>query len=220
MASALPPAALPPTYVQHAGAAVLSGQTSCDSCIKGSRSGICRTTLHEAGTNGGGSPMVTGSPVRAPLASWRDLLLRVVAGTCAASTIGIAAAVAVDTSSLGIPGTWSMKETRAGNLCEARASFSTDEPGSLEGRVTVRSPCFDAGTGAYKLVLEGGQPTFGWALDYEKSRVFYSATQVEAARPGGTVKARGIIRAAKRSEPDRLAPVGSFTATATLPPAS
>ena len=43
------------------------------------------------------------------------------------------------------------------------------------------------------------------------------ATQVEAAKPGGTVKARGVIRAAKRSEPDRLAPVGSFAATAKLP---
>jgi len=150
--------------------------------------------------------------------SWRDRLVRAAAGAIAASTIGAgAAAFAVDTSGLGIPGTWALKETRAGNLCEARATFTTDEPGSLEGSVTVRSPCFDTGQGVFRIVLEGDQPTFGWALDYEKSRVFYSATQVEAARPGGTVKARGIIRAAKRSEPDRLAPVGSFSATAPVP---
>ena len=138
------------------------------------------------------------------------------ASALAACTIG-AAAFAADTSSLGIPGAWNLKETRAGNLCEALAEFAPDASGALEGRVRVRSPCFDPGVGSYRIVLDGEKPTFGWALDYEKSIVFYSTTQVEAASPGGTVKARGVIRAAKRSEPDRLAPVGSFSATAKLP---
>ena len=123
-------------------------------------------------------------------------------------------------SALGIPGTWTLKETRAGNLCEARADFTQNAPGSLDGRVTVRSPCFDTGTGAWRIVLDGDKPVFGWALDFEKSRVFYSATQVEAARPGGTVKAKGIVRAMPRASPDKLAPVGTFDAKAKLPAAA
>ena len=78
----------------------------------------------------------------------------------------------------------------------------------------MSSPCFDSGSGEWLIVLDGDKPTFGWALNYEKSRVFYSAERVEAALPGGTVKAQGIIRAAKRTEPNRLAPVGSFDARA------
>ena len=65
-----------------------------------------------------------------------------------------------------------------------------------------------------RLDRAGDTPTFGWALDYEKSRVFYSATQVEAALPGGTVKARGIIRASPRASPNELRPVGTFDAKA------
>ena len=126
-------------------------------------------------------------------------------------------AMAADTSGLGIPGEWMMKETRAGNLCESRAVFIADTPGALEGSVTVRSPCLDAGAGAWKLVFDEEKPTFGWALDYERSRVFYSATQVVAAQPGGTVRARGIIRAAPRTSPDQLRPVGTFDARAKLP---
>lgn len=131
----------------------------------------------------------------------------------ASASVDRAAAIA----SLGIPGTWSLKETRAGNLCEARADFATEGPDALVGRVAVRSPCFDPGFGAWQIVLDGDSPTFGWALDYEKSRVFYSVQQVEGAKPGGTVRARGIIRAARRSEPDRLAPVGTFKADCKLP---
>ena len=161
-------------------------------------------------------PLRSRSAFESATRNWLDGLVRAAVCACAARALTVAA-FAADTSSLGIPGVWTLKETRAGNLCEARAEFVTDGPGSLEGRVAVRSPCFDTGQGVFRLVLDGDQPTFGWALDYEKSRVFYSATQVEAARPGGVVRARGIIRAAKRSEPDRLAPVGSFTATATPP---
>ena len=65
--------------------------------------------------------------------------------------------------------------------------------------------------------MDGEAPTFGWALDYEKSRVLYSATQVEAANPGGTVRARGIIRAAPRASPEQLRQVGTFEAKARLP---
>jgi hypothetical protein len=146
--------------------------------------------------------------------SWQATLLHAAAALCATS---ISAAVAVDTSSLAIPGTWNMKETRAGNLCESRAVFTADEPGALQGRVTVRSPCVDPGAGAWKIVFDEDKPTFGWALDYEKSRVFYSATQVEAARPGGTVKAKGIIRAAPRASAELLRPVGTFSAKAKVP---
>ena len=99
------------------------------------------------------------------------------ASALAACTIG-AAALAADTASLGIPGAWRLQETRGGNLCEAIAEFAPDAAGALEGRVRVRSPCFDAGVGAYRVVLDGDKPTFGWALDYERSIVFYSATQV------------------------------------------
>ena len=85
---------------------------------------------------------------------------------------------------------------------------------------TVRSPCVDPGSGAWRINFDGDAPSFGWALDYEKSRVFYSATQVEAARPGGTVKAKGLIRAAPRASSEQLRPVGSFTAQARLPPST
>ena len=124
-------------------------------------------------------------------------------------------------SSVGIPGTWSLRETRAGNLCESQAAFMVDSgsaPGVLEGGVTVRSPCFDTGKGAWKLVLDSEKPTFGWALDFEKSRVFYSTTAVEAARPGGTVKAKGIIQAVPRADPNApMRAIGTFDAKAKLP---
>ena len=135
----------------------------------------------------------------------------------AAAAAFVVHSAGADSSLLGIPGTWELKETRAGNLCMARAVFTQDPPGADEGRVTVSSPCFDTGSGAWRAVYTGDAPTFGWALDYERSTVLYSASRVEAARPGGTVKARGIIRAAKRSEPNKLAPVGTFEAQAKLP---
>ena len=37
------------------------------------------------------------------------------------------AAIAVDPSDFALPGTWNLKETRAGNLCMAQAQFSSDE---------------------------------------------------------------------------------------------
>ena len=74
----------------------------------------------------------------------------------------------------------------------------------MPGASSMLSPFDDA----------GDTPTFGWALDYDKSRVFYSATQVEAARPGGTVRARGVIRAASRVSPNELRQVGTFDAKA------
>jgi hypothetical protein len=127
-------------------------------------------------------------------------------------------ALAADTGMLGIPGTWVMKESRAGNLCEARVEFmEAGSQGALEGSVTVRSPCVDTGSGVWKIILDGDNPTFGWALDYEKSRVLYSTTKVEAAKPGGTVKASGVITASPRASPGQTRKVGSFTATARLP---
>ena len=74
--------------------------------------------------------------------------------------------------------------------------------------------CLHKGRRCHHLDRAGDTPTFGWALDYEKSRVIYSATQVEAAPPGGTVKARGIIRASPRASPNELRPVGTFDAKA------
>eukprot|EP00320_Phaeocystis_rex_P022256 CAMPEP_0119095298 /NCGR_PEP_ID=MMETSP1178-20130426/169069_1 /TAXON_ID=33656 /ORGANISM="unid sp, Strain CCMP2000" /LENGTH=125 /DNA_ID=CAMNT_0007079093 /DNA_START=61 /DNA_END=435 /DNA_ORIENTATION=+ len=118
-----------------------------------------------------------------PAASWQATFFHAAAALAAA---GISAAAASDTSALGIPGSWQLRETRAGNLCEARATFTANTPGAMEGAVTVRSPCADPGAGVWRIVFDGDAPTFGWALDYERSRVFYSATQVEAARPGGT----------------------------------
>uniref|UniRef100_A0A7S0EKB8 Uncharacterized protein n=1 Tax=Phaeocystis antarctica TaxID=33657 RepID=A0A7S0EKB8_9EUKA len=144
---------------------------------------------------------------------WSATLLHAAAALAAAG-ISAGVATAADTSVLGIPGSWQMRETRAGNLCEARATFTADAPGALEGVVRVSSPCTDAGTGVWKVVFDGDTPTFGWALDYEKSRVFYSATQVEAALPGGTVKAKGIIRASPRASPNEIRPVGTFDAKA------
>ena len=145
--------------------------------------------------------------------SFRVIVGRSLAAWCAACTLS---ASALDTTTFGIPGTWALKETRAGNLCEARADFTADSEGALQGRVVVRSPCVDTGTGSWTLSLD--PPTLGWALDYEKSRVIYSATQVEGARPGGTVKARGTIRAAPRASPELIRPIGSFDAKARLPP--
>ena len=84
-----------------------------------------------------------------------------------------------------------------------------------EERLHWRSgACPKASLRCHGLDRPGDTPTFGWALDYEKSRVIYSATQVEAARPGGTVKARGIIRASPRASPNELRPVGTFDAKA------
>ena len=140
-----------------------------------------------------------------------------VAGVLCIGAFSSAAALAVDTGSLGIPGTWVLKETRAGNLCEARADFRAEAPGALQGSVTVRSPCIDTGYGVWNIVFDVDAPTFGWALDYEKSRVLYSATKVEAARPGGTVKAAGVITATPRASPEQSRRIGSFTATAKLP---
>ena len=113
------------------------------------------------------------------------------------------AAIAVDPSDFALPGTWNLKETRAGNLCMAQAQFSSD------GRVALKSPCVDPGYGEW--TLDADRETFCWALDYEKSRVFYSATQMKAL-PGGQVQARGVIRAAPRADPDNLRQIGSFDA--------
>ena len=83
--------------------------------------------------------------------------------------------------------------------------------------MTVRSPCIDTGGGYWRIVFDGDKPTCGRALDYEKSRVIYSTTKVEGAGPGGTVKAKGVIRAAPRASPEQLRHIGSFTAKAKLP---
>lgn len=161
------------------------------------------------------------SAMPASQAALRAVVSFTAASVIASSSIGAATAAGASDavlSSVGIPGIWSLKETRAGNLCEAQAAFIVDDPGSLEGGVTVRSPCFDTGKGAWKLVLDGDKPTFGWALDFEKSRVFYSTTSVEAARPGGTVKAKGLIQAVPRSaDPGApMRPIGTFDAKAKL----
>lgn len=84
---------------------------------------------------------------------WSATLLLHAAAVLAAT--GISAATAADISSLGIPGSWQLKETRAGNLCEARATFTADVPGALEGAVRVRSPCADEGVGVWKVVFDG-----------------------------------------------------------------
>ena len=85
---------------------------------------------------------------------WSATLLHAAAALAAAG-ISAGVATAADTSVLGIPGSWQMRETRAGNLCEARATFTADAPGALEGVVRVSSPCTDAGTGVWKVVFDG-----------------------------------------------------------------
>ena len=63
---------------------------------------------------------------------WSATLLHAAAALAAAG-INAGVATAADTSVLGIPGSWQLRETRAGNLCEARATFTADTPGALEG---------------------------------------------------------------------------------------
>ena len=65
------------------------------------------------------------------------------------------AANAADISVLGIPGSWQLRETRAGNLCEARVTFTADAPGALEGIVRFDSPCTDPGRGVWRVVFDG-----------------------------------------------------------------
>ena len=72
----------------------------------------------------------------------------------AAAGISAGAANAADVSMLGIPGSWQLRETRAGNLCEARVTFLA-EPGALEGNVRLSSPCTDPGVGVWRVVFDG-----------------------------------------------------------------
>lgn len=64
------------------------------------------------------------------------------AALCVAGSLGRPAALAMDTATFGIPGQWVLKESRAGNLCEARADFLTDRPVRLPLRA-AQTP-FDA----------------------------------------------------------------------------
>ena len=87
---------------------------------------------------------------------WSATLLHAAAALAAA---GISAGVAnaADTSMLGIPGSWQLRETRAGNLCEARVTFTADAPGALEGGVRLSSPCTDPGSGVWRVVFDGSR---------------------------------------------------------------
>jgi len=78
----------------------------------------------------------------------------------AAAGISAGAANAADISVLGIPGSWQLRETRAGNLCEARVTFTADAPGALEGNVRLDSPCTDPGRGVWRVVFDGSGAAF------------------------------------------------------------
>ena len=85
---------------------------------------------------------------------WSAALLHA-AAVLAAAGISAGAANAADISVLGIPGSWQLRETRAGNLCEARVTFTADAPGALEGNVRLDSPCTDPGRGVWRVVFDG-----------------------------------------------------------------
>ena len=85
---------------------------------------------------------------------WSAALLHA-AAVLAAAGISAGAANAADVSMLGIPGSWQLRETRAGNLCEARVTFTADAPGALEGNVRLDSPCTDPGRGVWRVVFDG-----------------------------------------------------------------
>jgi len=142
--------------------------------------------------------------------------------TTSASGGPLQPAVDARLDAIGIPGTWILRESRAGNLCEAKVDFAAPQRSEppFEGSVSVRSPCVDPGSGVWQAVLDGDKPTLGWAVSYDKSRVIYSTTKVQAARADGTVKASGVIRAAPRQAPDQLRQVGTFDAKASLSSAS
>lgn len=114
-----------------------------------------------------------------PTINWRDALLHALSFS-AALTLGLQAAGASDLSALGLPGTWYLRESRAGSLCESRVDFYVDAVDAKEGRVRYRSPCTDSSVGVWRIVIDGSKPTMGWALEYEKSRVLYSTLQVRA----------------------------------------
>ena len=76
--------------------------------------------------------------MRLTLPSWQSTLVHAAALAAAGTLSSAALAVPPDAlSSLAIPGTWYMKETRAGNLCEARADFSSEAPVCLAHGVSV-----------------------------------------------------------------------------------
>ena len=87
---------------------------------------------------------------------WSAALLHA-AAVLAAAGISAGAANAADISVLGIPGSWQLRETRAGNLCEARVTFTADAPGALEGNVRLDSPCTDPGRGVWRVVFDGSR---------------------------------------------------------------
>ena len=90
---------------------------------------------------------------------WSATLLHA-AAVLAAAGISAGAANAADISVLGIPGSWQLRETRAGNLCEARVTFTADAPGALEGNVRLDSPCTDPGRGVWRVVFDGSGAAF------------------------------------------------------------
>ena len=133
---------------------------------------------------------------------WSATLLHAAAALAAA---GISAGVAnaADTSMLGIPGSWQLRETRAGNLCEARVTFTADAPGALEGGVRLSSPCTDPGSGVWRVVFDGSRaasklPPLLRLLERHQSATAASALRVvgmrASHRPAGQPCGCGVGR--------------------------
>mgnify|MGYP001159462351 FL=1 len=123
---------------------------------------------------------------------WSATLLHAAAALAAAG-ISAGVATAADTSVLGIPGSWQLRETRAGNLCEARATFTADTPGALEGVVRVSSPCTDPGKGVWKVVFDGttalSKPGLEQRMRPPTAAEAYQRAQGCPARPGRVPRA-------------------------------
>ena len=99
--------------------------------------------------------MLAAAGISAGAANAADTSMLAMAPSMAPAADTLAAAGA--TSMLGIPGSWQLRETRAGNLCEARVTFTADAPGALEGNVRLSSPCTDPGRGVWRVVFDGSR---------------------------------------------------------------
>ena len=139
-------------------------------------------------------------------------------GCCCAALHGMVAletAATLPPETLGrIVGVKSIRETRAGQLCDGRVSFlavPADDAGAESGSIEFQSPCVASAEGTWQ--VDETTQMLRWRLEYDRSSVFYSAPLDAFAAPQKSNRVKGDVLAAPRSEPEAMRKVGSFDLT-------
>ena len=100
-----------------------------------------------------------------------------------------------------LAGAYSLRETRAGNLCLGRLTLGAD------GVAAYTSPCVDAARGAWKATEGGG---LAWTLQYDRSTVLYTVLSDGIGDGAATGEVIAVPRAAAAGRDASPRRVGSF----------